>query len=1068
MKKILLVLISISVALILALGAIIGIALQTKQLSKSDLAFLIDLGKRDGIAAVISVIEAEIYGVDLSNASDPSYGRQQIEGRGNAPWVIRGNLDGRPRILKFALAPNLWAAYDIENASLYQVWEGKVLFDGAAYNYQHGPQPASEGNWYVRDEAGAQWFIVVDDLESPATIRYRGHKYGPDKKTAALHYEVIAAGQSIEILEWPDVLEGNGQRLLQRRFEFEHADNVAIGFYAGSGERFTVGNTIEYALTSTTPIIVVGGPERGRDAQASEVEKGEAVIAGSDCLGCHARDHKIAGPAWSTISGKFRGKIQDEVVSALVQSVRKGSVGTWGQVPMPAHASMSEEDARNAVVYILDTGEPEEVPDPPLDESGAPYIGTYEIDVLPRLGAVHPSFTLENFAPEGFEPKIGGMDFRSDGKMVLVSWDLDGAIYLIDPQAPAEKRVQRIGEGLHEPLGLTVVDDRIFVLQKQELTELIDHNGDEIIDEYRAINYNWVANPNFHSFAFGLLHKDDAFYFLLSICVLPGGASCPDQKPMQGKLLEVDEQGNVETYASGFRTPNGIAWGMNGEIYVTDNQGDWLPASKLVEVRRGDFYGSRAVPDENIFAQVEEPPAVWLPQDEVGNSPTQPLVMEEGPYAGQLIHGDVYNGGIKRIFLEQVGERPQGAVFHFSAGFQGAVNRLERGPDGAIYVGEVGNPPNWGEYGKPWHGFEKLSWEDNKAFEILAVRAKAGGFELELTQPVAEALTLANEDLLVRQWFYHPNEQYGGPKYNETTLAVGKLELSSDRRRIWAQIPGLKEGHIVYLRLNDKLQSAAGNNLWTAEAWYTLNTIPQAIDEEAVSENTPRSSAAEQTAGEWRDLFDGKSLDGWRNYGRETSSVEKWRVEDGELTLAQDGAFPMWGLIKSVMIGGGSNDLIYHREKFKNFELSLEWKISENGNSGIFYLVADETEKTPWLTGVEMQVLHNEGHSDGKIITHRAGDLYDLIAAEPETVRGPGQWNEVRIRIQNNRIEHWLNGVKVVEVTRGSDTWNDLVAASKFSDMPRFGKSDEGYIVLQDHGDPVWYRNIRVRDLATE
>ena len=112
-----------------------------------------------------------------------------------------------------------------------------------------------------------------------------------------------------------------------------------------------------------------------------------------------------------------------------------------------------------------------------------------------------------------------------------------------------------------------------------------------------------------------------------------------------------------------------------------------------------------------------------------------------------------------------------------------------------------------------------------------------------------------------------------------------------------------------------------------------------------------------------------------------------------------------------------------------------------------------------------MQVLDNEGHNDGRIETHRAGDLYDLIAASPETVRPPGEWNDVLLRVKDNRIEHWLNGQMVVSVSRGSAEWNALVAASKFADMPGFGKSDEGYIVLQDHGEPVWYRNIRVREL---
>jgi len=114
-----------------------------------------------------------------------------------------------------------------------------------------------------------------------------------------------------------------------------------------------------------------------------------------------------------------------------------------------------------------------------------------------------------------------------------------------------------------------------------------------------------------------------------------------------------------------------------------------------------------------------------------------------------------------------------------------------------------------------------------------------------------------------------------------------------------------------------------------------------------------------------------------------------------------------------------------------------------------------------------MQVLDNERHADGKLATHRAGSLYDLIAANPETVRPAGEWNDVLIRVQDNHIEHWLNGVKVVSVQRGGSEWKQLVADSKFADMPGYGKSESGYIALQDHGDPVWYRNIRVRELSS-
>ena len=1051
--------------LVLLLGALLVFAIQTQQVSRSDLEFLVDLGKRDGIGAVISVIRADLYGVDLSNATDPAYGRQQVAGRGNAPWVIRGNLDGRPRMLKFALAPGTWAAYDVAEQSLYQVWDGKVLFEGAAYNYQHGPQPSSEGAWYLRQPKPSRWFIEIDGKELPAEVNYLGHEYGPERKSARMRFELLAADEKILVSEQPELIERDGTRYFTRRFEREKAGPVA-GFYSGDGTRHVASGVIEFALTDTTAIEPTPAPTHGRTAESSEIERGKAVIAGSDCLGCHARDHRVAGPAWSQISGKFRGKIQETVVDTLVEHVIAGGVGVWGKIPMPPHPSLSEADARLAVMYILSVGEPEHEAAPPLDPAGNAYPATRDFDTLARLTAVHPSFTLENIAPPGFEPKVGGMDFRGDGRLLVASWDLDGAVYLIDPEAPPATRVRRIAEGLHEPLGLKVVGERLFVLQKQELTELVDTDGDEIIDRYLTVSDNWPASANFHSFAFGLLHQDDHFYFLLSICVLPGGASCPEQLPTQGKLLRADHAGNIEIFASGFRTPNGIGTGENGEIYVTDNQGDWLPASKLVRIERGGFYGSRAVPDADIMSLEELPPSVWLPQDEVGNSPTQPLVLREGPYAGQFIHGDVYNGGIKRVFLEQVEGQEQGAVFHFSAGFQGAVNRLLRGPDDAIYVGEVGNPPNWGEYGKSWHGLERLRWAGNNAFEILAVRALADGFEIELTQPLADDVTLKPEDLLVRQWFYHPNEQYGGPKYNTTQLPVTTLTRSADGRHLRARIDGLRENHVVYLRLHDRLRAASGAKLWTAEAWYTLNRVP-APDEQLQVASSAQASAALPARDGWRELFDGNTLDGWRNYGRQ-GPVRKWQVEDGSLTRIEGGIFPLWGIIKSVLFGGGSNDLIYHREKFQNFELSLQWKVAPGGNSGIFYLVADETEKTPWLTGPEMQALDNDGHPDGRIGTHRAGDLYDLIAASPETVRPPGSWNDVLIRVRNNRIEHWLNGVRIVQVTRGSDEWNALVEASKFADMPRFGRADSGYIVLQDHGDRVWYRNIRVRSLPAE
>jgi hypothetical protein len=203
-------------------------------------------------------------------------------------------------------------------------------------------------------------------------------------------------------------------------------------------------------------------------------------------------------------------------------------------------------------------------------------------------------------------------------------------------------------------------------------------------------------------------------------------------------------------------------------------------------------------------------------------------------------------------------------------------------------------------------------------------------------------------------------------------------------------------------------------------------------------------------AGPWKTLFDGKSLDAWRGYNKETLP-EGWQIKDGTLTL----------------VGKGASDIIT-KEEYENFELELEWKISEGGNSGIFYNVVEAPEyKNTYDTGPEMQVLDNERHPDakaGKNGNRTAGSNYDLIPASKPS-KPAGQWNKVKLVVNKGHVEHWLNGTKVVEYQLWSPEWEKMVAGSKFASMPAYGKAKKGHIALQDHGDPVWFRNIRIREL---
>src|SRR5690606_16718247 len=191
--------------------------------------------------------------------------------------------------------------------------------------------------------------------------------------------------------------------------------------------------------------------------------------------------------------------------------------------------------------------------------------------------------------------------------------------------------------------------------------------------------------------------------------------------------------------------------------------------------------------------------AIWLPDAEIGNSPTEPVLMKDGPYAGQLLHGDVTHGGIKRDFLEKVNGEYQGAVFRFSQGFEAGVNRLAWGPDGALYVGGVGMVGGWSWKNKRY-GLQRMVFNGNSTFEMLSIKAKPNGFEIEFTEPLAVDEEVNIEEWLVQQWRYESTEKYGGPKLDLQTLSVSQFKLSDDRRQMALEIPDLKERHVVYFR----------------------------------------------------------------------------------------------------------------------------------------------------------------------------------------------------------------------------------------------------------------------------
>lgn len=214
---------------------------------------------------------------------------------------------------------------------------------------------------------------------------------------------------------------------------------------------------------------------------------------------------------------------------------------------------------------------------------------------------------------------------------------------------------------------------------------------------------------------------------------------------------------------------------------------------------------------------------------------------------------------------------------------------------------------------------------------------------------------------------------------------------------------------------------------------------------------------AEQQREGWKLLFDGKSTAGWHRYNEATMG-KAWKVDGDSLHLDTSHMKGGW----QAPDGGD----IVHDGAYANFDLRLEWKIATAGNSGVmFYVQEGKQYPYPWHTGIESQVLDNVAADDAKYEKHRAGDLYDLIAAKPGAVRPANEWNRLEIVSDRGHLVEKLNGTVVLETTLWGDEWKRLIAGSKFRDMPGFGMFRSGKIALQDHGADVWFRNIMIREL---
>lgn len=454
--------------------------------------------------------------------------------------------------------------------------------------------------------------------------------------------------------------------------------------------------------------------------------------------------------------------------------------------------------------------------------------------------------------PENIELEIGGLAALPDGR--LAASTRRGEIWMIsNPYTKGNRKPEfrRFAHGLHEPLGLLYRGNDFLATQRGEVTRLADTDNDGEADLYESF-VKWPLSGNYHQYSYGpvRLPNGDMIITLNVDWIGKGGASL---SKWRGWMLKLDEKGNLTPWAAGLRSPAGFG-NFSGDIFYTENQGDWVASGRLTHLEKGDFAGNPAglrwsgqpgsplglkpedIPDSgepmhNVARGIPELklPAVWFPHTIMGISLSD--LKEDltagafGPFKGQLFVGDQGHSNIMRADLEKVNGRWQGACFQFRKGFASGVLRMEWGLDGSMFVGQTSR--GWSAKGPAPFALQRLVWTGEMPFEMKHLRAKSDGFEITFTLPLDPESAKKAESWEVSSFTYKYHKEYGSPVINNEAVPLKGVIVSDDSLsvRIVMDRARMKAGYIHEIKAEGIL-SAAGLPLLHSEGYYTLNEIP--------------------------------------------------------------------------------------------------------------------------------------------------------------------------------------------------------------------------------------------------
>lgn len=457
-----------------------------------------------------------------------------------------------------------------------------------------------------------------------------------------------------------------------------------------------------------------------------------------------------------------------------------------------------------------------------------------DLDFPPSPEAVYYR-AMSVIEPEGVALEVGGMDVMPDGRLIVCTrrgevWIIDGAY----DEPPFGATFTRFAFGLHEPLGARWRDGALLVVQRGELTRLVDTDGDDRADRFETVSDQWGVSGNYHEFAFGPKFDGDGRMWVtlnLGFC----GSLGKSIVPWRGWAMLVNPDGTLTPVCGGLRSPCGLGRNAAGDMFYTDNQGDWVGTCKLSHLDFGDWHGhpggSRWYDEAGLERPTEEdfkPPAVWFPYGRMGQSASD-VVLDTtggkfGPFENQVFVGDQTNSSVMRVYLEKIDGVYQGACFPFRSGLDCGVNRMCFGSDGSMFVGMTNR--GWGSLGRrPW-GVQRIAWSGETPFEVHEMRVRPDGFEITFTKAVDRQLASDPLSYEMVSFNYLRHETYGSDEVNRSQHSIRLATVSGDSRSVRLEIDLLRPGFVHELNLPG-VRSADDEPLLHDVAYYTLNVIPQ-------------------------------------------------------------------------------------------------------------------------------------------------------------------------------------------------------------------------------------------------